>query len=85
MDDILGDGPWLIAQRDFAANVPGLQVVDVGSEPMRPFYVALQNWLGDRGVEAVLVRPDRYVFGSGDPAELILAWSKALSPRQRAT
>ena len=85
MDDVLGDGPWLIARRDGATGIAGMQVVDVGSGAMQPFRAALEKWLGDRGVEAVLVRPDRYVFGSGESAELLSAWSKALRPSQRAT
>ncbi len=82
MDDVLEDGPWLIVRRDFAANVPGVQIVDIASGPMQPFRAALETWLADRGVEAVLVRPDRYVFGSGEPAALLSAWSETLSPLQ---
>ena len=46
------------------------------AEPGLPSYSleALGAWLAARGVPAVLVRPDRYVFGSGDPAALIAAW-----------
>ena len=29
------------------------------------------DWLDARGADAVLVRPDHYVFGTGAPAELI--------------
>ena len=79
MDDVLEDGPWLIA-RDVSASVPGVKVVDILSGPMQPFRATLAKWLADRGVEAVLVRPDRYVFGSGEPVALIAAWSQALNP-----
>ena len=41
-------------------------------------------WLDRLGVEAVLVRPDRYVFGSGAPGVLLNAWQASLNSRMPA-
>ncbi len=62
LDDILGEGPWLIAR-------------DETGGALAPFADALAGWLDRHGAEAVLVRPDRYVFGVGPPAALQAAWT----------
>lgn len=73
LDDILGPGAWLITRATLA-------------EPrLAPFRAHLTAWFDDRGVEAVLVRPDRYVFGTGDPAALEQAWATRLAGTPFAT
>ncbi|WP_162291017.1 bifunctional 3-(3-hydroxy-phenyl)propionate/3-hydroxycinnamic acid hydroxylase [Erythrobacter colymbi] len=67
LDDVLGDGVWLIDRRDTSTARLG------------PFGAQIARWLDAHGVEAVLVRPDRHVFGTGTPAELDRAWRAALS------
>jgi 3-(3-hydroxy-phenyl)propionate hydroxylase len=84
IDDVLTDGAWLITRRPFAEHRRDLQIADLESGALKPFRSALEKWLADRGVEAVLVRPDRYVFGSGDAAVLVSAWAAALDPLRRA-
>jgi 3-(3-hydroxy-phenyl)propionate hydroxylase len=37
---------------------------------------AIGVWRAHYGASAVLVRPDRYVFGTGEPKQLIEAWSR---------
>ncbi len=66
LDDVLGSEPWLI-------TAEGL-----GEPLLAPFRDTLAAWLGARGVAAVLVRPDRHVFGSGEPGHLAKAWAAAL-------
>ncbi len=78
MDDVLDDGAWLITRQVFGATVAGLQIVDLASDVVAPFRTALDKWLTNRGVDAVLVRPDRYVFGTGEPAMLAAAWAAAM-------
>ncbi|MEY4237477.1 MAG: hypothetical protein RL339_78 [Pseudomonadota bacterium] len=64
LDAVLGLGHWLIAKGDLA-------------EPrLAPFARQLGSWLDKHQTEAVLVRPDRYVFGTGTPAALAAAWLK---------
>lgn len=64
MDDLLGEGPWLITREALA------------DEPLAPFAEQLAPWFDSRGAEAVLVRPDRYVFGTGDADDLTAAWAE---------
>ncbi|WP_313671295.1 hypothetical protein [Sandarakinorhabdus sp.] len=40
----------------------------------------MQEWLAKAGTAAVLVRPDRHVFGAGAAADLLTAWQRAVSP-----
>ncbi len=67
LDDVLGLGHWTIARDDLA-------------EPrFAPFARQLGGWLDRQGAEAVLVRPDRYVFGTGSKAALDEAWQRLAS------
>ena len=66
LDDVLGPESWLITAKSL-------------DEPrLAPFRDTLAGWLEARGVNAVLVRPDRHVFGSGSPEQLTTAWARAL-------
>ncbi len=67
LDDVLGDGFWLIEQRDSAAA------------RLAPFGADIGHWFAAHEAVAVLVRPDRYVFGTGTPAKLTAAWAAQLS------
>lgn len=67
LDDVLGEGVWLIERRDTPTSRLG------------PFGADIGRWLTAHTAEAVLVRPDRYVFGTGTPAVLAAAWAAQLS------
>lgn len=43
---------------------------------------AVLGWLEARGVGAVLVRPDHYVFGTGSAADLLAARDALLGTKQ---
>jgi 3-(3-hydroxy-phenyl)propionate hydroxylase len=66
LDDVLGEGPWLIVR----GAMDGA---------LTPFAAALDGWLEARDAEAVLVRPDRYVFGAGSPSALQAAWAERVA------
>jgi len=63
IDDLLGPAAWL-ATRD-----------DLLSDKLAPFADPLREWLDGHGVQAVLVRPERYVFGAGDAIMLRERWA----------
>ncbi len=80
LDDVAGSGAWLISRND-AGRPEGLRALPVSSAAMRPFAADVAAWLEKRGAEAVLVRPDRYVFGTGAAEELVSEWRRALALR----
>ena len=71
LDDVLGNGSWLLTLESLA------------TPELAPFARPLTAWLDSHGAEAVLVRPDRYTFGTGSPAELTSSWKSltGLEPR----
>ncbi|WGM40668.1 bifunctional 3-(3-hydroxy-phenyl)propionate/3-hydroxycinnamic acid hydroxylase [Caulobacter sp. NIBR1757] len=72
LDDVIGDGPWLLSR-------------DTLDDPaLAPFRAPLEGWLDRHGVEAVLVRPDRYIFGTGEAAALLAAWTRVTRPAMEA-
>lgn len=73
LDDVLGPGPWLIARRAVAGAVA------LDDAKLAPFAADLTRWLDKRGVDAVLVRPDHSVFGSGSVDALARGWAAALA------
>lgn len=72
LDDVLGDGPWLISR------TPADGAISLDDPRLSPFAISLGDWLGKRQAAAVLVRPDRYVFGTGAAKDLAAAWSASL-------
>lgn len=64
LDDVVGDKVMLIARDALAGS-------------LAPFAPKLGGWLDQHGAEAVLVRPDRFVFGTGNPEVLRSAWLAA--------
>lgn len=80
LDDVLGAGPWLIARSGGSLQpVTGIRMVDVTDPSLSKFRDALEGWLADQGTDAVLVRPDRYIYGTGEPAMLLDRWKHMLT------
>ncbi len=83
LDDVLGQGAWLIGTGLEAARgsapVP-VTFVPLNDPRLVPFRTKLEAWLAACGAAAVLVRPDRYVFGTGLPQVLLDAFGAALMP-----
>jgi 3-(3-hydroxy-phenyl)propionate hydroxylase len=65
LDDLLGHRARLITRSGLDAPA------------LAPFAPALGAWLDRHDAEAVLVRPDRHVFGTGEPETLRIAWRSA--------
>jgi 3-(3-hydroxy-phenyl)propionate hydroxylase len=84
LDDVLGDAAWLISRSPVSVAPEGVECADLASDELAPFRTRLETWFAARGAEAVLVRPDRYVFGVGEPGDLLAAWSAALALRSEA-
>jgi 3-(3-hydroxy-phenyl)propionate hydroxylase len=80
LDDTLGPGAWLLTRSPVSAAAvgPALSAFDIHDARLAPFRSSLTGWLDRRGASAVLVRPDRYVYGAGEPGSLIEAWRQAL-------
>lgn len=64
MDDASGEDLVLISRSDLSES------------DLAPFAIELGMWLDDNGAEAVLLRPDGYVFGTGDALRLQRAWKQ---------
>ncbi|MET0272867.1 MAG: bifunctional 3-(3-hydroxy-phenyl)propionate/3-hydroxycinnamic acid hydroxylase [Phenylobacterium sp.] len=84
LDDVLGAGAWLIG-RTLAGAPSGVSAVALSDPRLAGFREALDSWLTAHDAQAVLVRPDRYVFGAGRPGHLLEAWAKALGVPAPAT
>jgi len=85
LDDVLGWGPWLISRAPLSQPVDqSITVVSLQTAKLAPFSADLEAWLVQQGCEAVLVRPDRCVFGTGTPNLLLTAWGRALGPSAAA-
>lgn len=61
-----------------------LVVMALADPAVDSFAAALAAWLDERGAEAVLVRPDRYVFGTGSPQALADAYGELTRVSRRA-
>ena len=67
LDEVLGLGHALITRTDLDAP------------RLAPFARQIGHWLDKHQAEAVLVRPDRHVFGTGAPEQLESAWQAAIA------
>lgn len=81
LDDVLGQGAWLICRAAAPTTaLAGLRAVALDAPELAVFRDSLAAWLDAHGADGVLVRPDRYIFGAGDPADLTRAYARALRP-----
>lgn len=76
LDDALGRGAWLISKTEVNAEdtEPNVACVSIEDDALKPFQNELLNWLAKHDAEAVLIRPDRSVFGAGSPGALLSKW-----------
>lgn len=81
-DDLFGHGAWLIGESiGIDGNTLGAAGVSIPS--LSYFSPLVSQWLDDKGYNAVLVRPDRVIFGGGNAAELITAYADGLYQEAR--
>lgn len=83
LDDVLGPSVWLIS-RGAAVPVAGLDAASLDDPQLAAFSGGIAAWLDAHGAEAVLVRADRYVFGTGTGDTLAAAWQAALAQTEAA-
>ncbi len=84
LDDMLGEGPWLISRSRPDATETGLLAVSTADPILARVRAPLEAWLDAQAADAVLVRPDRYIFGVGATDALRAAWRQALAASPRA-
>ena len=75
-DSLLGTDPTLIGHD--LPGLSGLATLDLDQPEIAPFAEKIARWLADADAEAVLIRPDRHVFGTGRAADLLAAWTASL-------
>lgn len=79
LDDVLGPEAWLICRddRDVAAkSIRGLAIINIDRDIPAILAEQVKAWLSAQSAEGVLVRADRYVFGTGQPSELLAAYAR---------
>lgn len=85
LDDVMGPGAWLIARRraDIAGlSDPCLSRSEALDGPLlKAFSGPLSAYLDAAGGDAVIVRPDRYVFGTGEAKALVAGYARAICAR----
>ncbi len=78
IDDALGGEAWLVSASPVASGAQRTSAFVLDDIRLAPWRPALGKWLSANGADAVLVRPDRHVFGTGDAVPLLETWNVAL-------
>jgi 3-(3-hydroxy-phenyl)propionate hydroxylase len=79
LDDVLGQGAWLIGRNTKTQTTPGIRVISLDDPRLAPFAEPIGAWLDKHRASSVLVRPDRHVFGAGETADLLNLWQAGLA------
>lgn len=77
LDDIIGPGACLIAKADLSGALP-IHYMALDDERLKTARDDIEDWLDAHQATAVLVRGDKYVFGTGESAALAAAFGSAL-------
>jgi 3-(3-hydroxy-phenyl)propionate hydroxylase len=79
LDDVLGAGAWLIGRSVSTKSGTLISEWNLDDPSLSLFKPTLDAWLAGHDANAVLVLPDRYVFGTGDSHELLAAWARQVA------
>ncbi len=81
-DENMDPGAWLIVRsmkpKDNGLDLPGISTVATSDPKLRSLSDAMAAWFDEHDADAVLIRPDRYVFGTGSADQLLAAWHAQL-------
>ena len=80
LDEVTGGGWRLFSSKKLPITALGGLSVKQIEPAMLGDGGKIADWLTERDVNAVLVRPDHYVFGTGDPVDVVDALGCALKP-----
>jgi 3-(3-hydroxy-phenyl)propionate hydroxylase len=75
-DAVLGLSPVLISRTTVPKSNSSLRAFSLDAPEIGKFAEFLGTWLESANAEAVLIRPDRQVFGTGDAAQLLSSWAE---------
>ncbi|MCO6188417.1 bifunctional 3-(3-hydroxy-phenyl)propionate/3-hydroxycinnamic acid hydroxylase [Rhizobium sp. L1K21] len=83
--DDLSDGRPTLISRHFSqlaalGSIEDIWLSAVDRPELEPFRQQLEAWLEAHGAEAVLIRPDFYVFATGSPSTLLDSYRKTVAP-----
>ena len=76
LDSLFGLDAVLIARSAIDPAGTGVRTFSLDSPELRKFAEPIDAWLTKAGADAVLIRPDRHVFGTGRAAALLGAWTE---------
>ncbi len=80
LDQILGTGAVIVTRARGTLSLTGVPVRSLDEPAFAPFAHVLGEWMAANGnPAAILARPDRYVFGSGDAKELATDYARQLA------
>ena len=80
LDAVFGLDPVLISQRPVQYDAVGVRMLSLDAPELAPFAEPVAAWLETAGAEAVLVRPDRHIFGTGMALDLLSSWVAKANP-----
>lgn len=83
LDSVFGLDAVLLTRAKVDPQPDGVRTIGVDAAELGGFAPAIDAWLAAADAEAVLIRPDRHVFGTGDAADLLAAW-RAMGGREGA-
>lgn len=82
LDSVLGLDAVLLTRIATAQRDGPVRTLSVDAPELAKFAGPLGSWFAEAGVEAVLIRPDRHIFGTGDAHSLVQSW-QAMAGRER--